>query len=82
MPQQNSFDGEIVEYLRFLVDHESEECTLQNCPLCGTLENVCDLVGGLLFSNGSNPAAVGSTVDRDSITAMADGSSGLSSRTI
>ena len=55
----DSSDREIIQYLRFLVDHE-EECALDACPLCSTLTNICELAESLLFSirfyRSANPA--------------------------
>jgi hypothetical protein len=45
----DSSDREIVEYLRFLVDHEAE-CSIDACPICATLTNICELAESLLFS--------------------------------
>lgn len=45
----DSSDREIIEYLRFLVDHETD-CTLDTCPVCSTLTNICELATSLLFS--------------------------------
>jgi len=42
-------DREIVEYLRFLIDHEGQ-CALEDCPVCSTLANICELAESLLFS--------------------------------
>lgn len=42
-------DREIVEYLRFLIDHEGQ-CALEDCPVCSTLTNICELAESLLFS--------------------------------
>jgi hypothetical protein len=40
---------EIVEYLRFLIDHEGQ-CALEVCPVCSTLTNICELAENLMFS--------------------------------
>jgi hypothetical protein len=45
-----SADREIVEYLRFLTEHGSS-CKSAACPSCQTLQNICELVTSLLFSN-------------------------------
>jgi hypothetical protein len=47
---ENSSDREIVEYLGFLTEH-TNECALNDCPMCITMQNICDLVASLLFTN-------------------------------
>jgi hypothetical protein len=68
MPIIDASDREIVAYLRFLVDHESQ-CDLEVCPVCSTLTGICELAGSLLFSIRFYQSAGHSDEDRNSSTA-------------
>ncbi|HEY1342118.1 MAG TPA: hypothetical protein VGF59_31635 [Bryobacteraceae bacterium] len=50
MALRDDADREIVVYLRSLLDH-ANACDSPACPRCDTLQSVCELVSGLLFSN-------------------------------
>lgn len=45
---------EIAVYLEDLLAHESG-CTLENCPRCQSLANVCEAVQNLIFSEVDYP---------------------------
>lgn len=47
---------EIAIYLEDLLEHESG-CTLENCPRCQSLANVCEAVKELIFSEVHYPQA-------------------------
>ena len=49
MAVTDALDREVLQYVRYLVEHE-RQCTLLECPMCSTLTNICEFTEGVLFA--------------------------------
>lgn len=49
MAARDESDREIAAYLRFLLNHGSQ-CHVSECPLCSTLQSICDYAAARFFS--------------------------------
>jgi hypothetical protein len=49
MAVTDALDREVLQYVRYLVEHE-RQCTLLECGMCSTLTRICEYTEGLIFS--------------------------------